>query len=123
MVSIASSNGRCGGCAMRQPVRGGDVSIGRERLAVERERRQREPVAVEHQGRGRRGRIRPQAQGRAHARRGRMERYIEMDAIDQPVGRTIILKADGTGLFGAHGAGEFLRACEKSGDRSQPSKS
>lgn len=41
-----------------------------------------------------------------------MQRHIEMDAIDQPVRRTIILEADGTGLFGTHGQGEFLRACE-----------
>jgi hypothetical protein len=34
-----------------------------------------------------------------------MQRDIEMHPVDQPVRRTVILKADGAGLFGAHGLG------------------
>jgi hypothetical protein len=31
-----------------------------------------------------------------------MERDIEMHGLHQPIGRTIILQADGESLFGAH---------------------
>ena len=34
-----------------------------------------------------------------------MQRYIKMYMVDEPVGRLIILEADGTSLFGAHGLG------------------
>jgi hypothetical protein len=32
-----------------------------------------------------------------------MQREIEFDGFDEPIGRMIIPQADGTGLFGAHG--------------------
>ena len=40
------------------------------------------------------------------------ERNVEFDGLDEPIGRAIILQADGTGFFGAHGADdvEALRA-------------
>ena len=41
-------------------------------------------------------------QRRAHLGGGRMERHIEFHRFDQPIRRTIVLKTDGAGLFGAH---------------------
>ena len=74
-----------------------------ERCAVELQRHEREAVAVEHQRRRRRGLgIGLQLQHRAHTRRRRVERDVELDGLDQPVGRAIVLEADGSGLFGAH---------------------
>ena len=73
-----------------------DVAVGRQRRAVDLERDERQPVAVEHQRRGGAGlRIGPQLQRRAHRRLRRMQRDVEIDGLDQPVGRAIILRRTG----------------------------
>jgi len=74
-VSIASVKDRCGGCAM----------VRRSASATKRS------AAI--------GR---QPQRRAHPRRGRVERHVEIDGLNQPVRRAVILKADRHGLLGAH---------------------
>ncbi len=72
-------------------------------VAVERQRGQVEAVAIEHQRR-RGGAAGRERERRAHPRGGRVEADVEIDGLDQPVRRAIVLETDGAGLFGAHGA-------------------
>ena len=86
-----------------QAVRGGDVLFRRQGGAVERERFEHEPIAVEHEGRRRRAvGTGLERQRGAHPRGLGVERNVEFHGLDQPVRRAVILQADGAGLFGAH---------------------
>ena len=73
-----------------------------QRFAVERKRAKLQLLAVEHQRRRRARGVGLEPELGAHRGRGRMQRHVEIDGFDQPVGRTIILEADGAGFFGAH---------------------
>ena len=103
-VSISSSNGRFGGCAMVSRSGVATKALRRQRLAVERERTSFELLAVEHERRRRAGAVRLELELGADCRRGRIERHVEIDGLDQPVGRAVILEADGAWFFGAHDA-------------------
>ena len=70
--------------------------------AIDPERLEREPFAIEHQRRGRIGGIGLELQRRAHPGLGRMQREIEGDGLHQPVWRAVVLEADGLGGVGAH---------------------
>ena len=85
-----------------EPLGRGGVTLARRLDAVDLERGQRHFIAVEHQWRRRNLRVRPQRQGRAHARGIRMQRDVEVDCIHEPVGLAIIGEADGLGDVGAH---------------------
>src|SRR5262249_8211727 len=92
-------------------VRRHDEPLRRQGGAVEFQRAQLERLAVEHEGRGRRAvPVGPQRERRTHASRRGVERDIEFHALDQPVGRTVILKTYGAGLFGAPGRSAFPTA-------------
>ena len=80
----------------------GDKVLRRQRLAVEQERFQLQLLAVEHERRRRAGAVGLELEPGANRRRSRMERNIEIDGFDQPVGRAVILQADGAVFFGAH---------------------
>ena len=101
-VSISSSNGRFGGCAMVSRSGVATKALRRQRLAVERERAQPQFLAVEHERRRRARGVRLELELGADRRRGRIERHVEFDGFDEPIGRAIILQADGPGFFGAH---------------------
>ena len=102
-VSISSVNGRRGGCAMVRPFGRRDIAVGWQRRAVELQRDERQPIAVEHQrGRSAGRRIGLQLERRAHRRLRRMQLDVEIDGFDQPIGRPVFGQADGTGFFGAH---------------------
>ena len=78
------------------------VAVGARIGAVDLERLERQPVAVEHQGRGRAVRIGLELQRRAHPGLGRVQREIEGDGLHQPVGPAVVLEADGLGDVCAH---------------------
>ena len=86
-----------------QAVRRRGVAVGGQRLAVELERDQRQPIAVELERRGRAGGgIGLELDRGAHRALRRIELDVEMHGLDQPVGRAIVGKADGAGFFGSH---------------------
>ena len=78
------------------------IAVGAGIGAVDLERREREPVAVEHQRGCRAVRIGLELQCRAHLGLGRMQREIEGDGLHQPVGLAVVLEPDGLGDVGAH---------------------
>ena len=87
----------------RQPVLGGDELLGGQRLAVDLQARQHELLAVEDErGRGAGRGVRLERERRPHPRRRGIEPDVEVDRLDQPVGRAIVGKADGTAFLGAH---------------------
>src|SRR5262249_35883543 len=61
----------------------------------------------------------PQRERRAHLRRRGVEGDVELHSLDQPVGRAVILKVDGAGLFSAHIRSAF-REPPRNLSRSQP---
>ena len=77
-VSISSSNGRFGGCAMVSRSVVATKFSARQRLAVERERRSLQLLAVEHQRRRRARRVRLELELGAH-RGGRADRAKRRD--------------------------------------------
>ena len=79
------------------------IAFRRQRGSVELERGEREPVAVEHQRGGRGRRVGLERERRADFRLRRMQGDIERNGLHQPVGRAVILQADGLGGIGAHG--------------------
>ncbi len=85
-----------------EAVRRRRIAFRRQRGAIELERGEGEAVAVEHQRRGGRQRVGLELQRRAHLGLRRMQRDIEMHGFHQPVGRAVILQADGLGNVGAH---------------------
>ena len=85
-----------------EPVGRGDEIFRRQRLAVERERAELQLVAVKDERRRRARGIRFDLELGANRRGGRIERHVEVDGFDEPIGRPIVLKADGTRFFGAH---------------------
>jgi hypothetical protein len=86
------------------------VAVAVERLAVDRQGDEAELVAVEHHRRRCAClRIGLELEPRAHAGGGGIERDVELDHLHQPVGRSIILEADGAGLLGAHRLPFFFR--------------
>src|SRR5262249_35880642 len=67
-------------------------------------------LAIEHEGRGRRAvPVGPQRERGAHLRRRGVEGDVELDSLDQPVGRAVVLKTYGAGLFRAHIRSAFPR--------------
>ena len=103
-VSISSRNGRCGGCAMvsRSGVAtncsGGSAapSSFSARSVERRRRRARAGAGAAPFGLGFSVSV-----ARTRVAVGSSE-HVEIDGLDQPVGRAVVLKADGAGLFGAH---------------------
>ena len=86
-----------------QTVGGGEACREVEIDAVERDRGRDEFVAVEDEGRvGASGGVRTHPQHRADACRGRMKDDVEVDRVDQEVGRAIVREADGLALVAAH---------------------
>ena len=86
-----------------EAVRARDIAVAGDRRAIDLERDQGEPLAVEHQRGGRAGGgIGLEFQRRAHRRLRRMQLHVEIDGLDQPVGRPVFGKADGARFFGAH---------------------
>ncbi len=92
-----------------QAVRRRRVGVCRRGRAIDGQSCEFESVAIEQQ-RCRRGglRIGPHVEGRAYSCRRRMKRNVEIDGLDQPIGRAIILQADRAGLLGAHSVFFFL---------------
>ena len=101
-VSISSSNGAVRRLRDGEPFRRGEKAFVGEWLAVELERAQREFFAVEDEGRWHAHAVRLELEFGPDDGCGRIERYVEVDGIDQPIGRAVILKADGAWFFGAH---------------------
>src|SRR5208283_1907120 len=85
-----------------EPFRRGEKAVVRERLAVEFERTQREFVAVEDEGRWYARAVRLKREVGPDDSRGRIERYVEIDGVDQPIGRAVLLQTDGAWFFGVH---------------------
>jgi hypothetical protein len=88
----------------RQPVGRGEIAVCAQRFVIKRDRNERETVAVEHErsrcpGIG----VWLEQKRRAHARRRRVERDVEVDGFHQPIGGAIVGKADRAGFFCTHG--------------------
>ena len=82
---------------------------------------QGEPVAVEIERRRRPGGgIGPELERGVHRAARRIEPHVEVNGLDQPVGRTVVGKADGAGFFGAHHVGAWLPIGR--GQRSMPDR-
>jgi hypothetical protein len=75
----------------------------------------RQFVAIENQWRRRARTVWPDMKLGANSGGSRVQRHVELDCLDKPIGRAIILEADGPWFFGAHGAVglEGLRGYEK----------
>src|SRR6266853_5002315 len=75
----------------------------------------RQFVAVEDERRGRAGAVWPNVKLGTNSGGRRVQRHVEFDCLDKPIGRAIILEADGPWFFGAHSAAglEGLRGYEK----------
>src|SRR5438477_9548401 len=75
----------------------------------------RQFVAVEDKWRRRTQAVWPDVKLGANSGGCRVQRHVELDRLDKPIGRAIILEADGPWLFSAHSAAglEGLRGYEK----------
>src|SRR5438477_10782842 len=75
----------------------------------------RQFVAVEDERRRRARAVRPDVKLGTNSGGRRVQRHVELDCLDTPIGRAIILEADGSWFFGAHSAAglEGLRGHEK----------
>ena len=85
-----------------EPIRSDDEVFRRQRLAVDRQRSELQVFAVENERRRRAGRVGFDLELGAYSGRLRMERHVEVDRLDQPVGRAVILQQNGAVFFGAH---------------------
>ena len=102
MVSISSSNGPVRRLRDGELFGRGEKAVVGERLAVELERTQLEFFAVENERRRDPGAVRLELEFGPDNGRSRIERYVEIDGVDQPIGRAVLLQTDGAWLFGAH---------------------
>ena len=102
-VSISSVNGLWGGLAMVSWSGLTKLEARIERAAVERDPPGDEAVAVENErGVGPAQRIWADVQARDDPRRRRVELDIEIDLVDQIVGRPVVFQANGLGAVGTH---------------------
>ena len=104
MVSISSSNGRFGGCAMVSRSGVATKFSAGSGLPSSASERSFNSSPSSTSGAGVAGRVRLELELGANRGRRRMQRYVEFDGFDEPIGRAVILEADGAGFFGAHDA-------------------
>jgi hypothetical protein len=79
------------------------VGISRERGTVECQPFQDQTVAIEHQGGIRRSAVaRADSELRDDSRRLRRQIDVELDLVDQVVGRAVVFEPDDRGILGAH---------------------
>ena len=67
----------------------------------------RQFVAVEDERRRRARAVWPDFKLRTNSGGRRVQRHVELDCLDKPIGRAIILEADGSWFFSAHGAADL----------------
>ena len=100
---MRSLNGRCGGIGENELFRRNGERRRIERASIEFDAQQLEFVAVKRQRRSRpAGRIGADRQDRNDARRMAIERNIELDGVDEIIGRPIIGETDRLAGAGAH---------------------
>jgi hypothetical protein len=75
---------------------------GLQRAAIDGDADRLQPHPVQHE-RALVVAISPDAEARFHARRRRVEREVQIDAVDQEGGRLVVGQADWRGRFCAHG--------------------
>src|SRR5208337_4709257 len=76
-----------------KPFSRGEKAVVGERLAVELERAQRELFAVEDERRWHARAVRLELEFGSDDGCSRIERYVEVDGVDQPIGRAVVLQA------------------------------